>query len=115
MEEGPRATGGWKGVRLAGKCVPFRPDATATIRMPGSNKVYLPVFDTPEEMRVIMEQLGMGDYKVVYIKDDDEFMEGLRKNNRPDLRIMLNLRIDDDLFNFHEIDPNNPLAFSEIN
>jgi hypothetical protein len=115
MSEGPKETGNFEIISLVGKYFPYNPIGVLIIRMDGSDKEYLPIFSTEEDMHTILKALGRFDYESKVITDHHEFIRILQDRNDPHIRVMVDLKYNGGHCRYHEIDPLHLSYPSEVN
>ena len=100
----PRQVSGPKTVTLSGKLLPFQGKEEGAqpclLKVFGSTSTYLPCFDTPEQLRFVMEKVGIANFVIKKIDDGPEFLKSIPK----DVKIAVN---------FHDT-PEGKIRWTEI-
>jgi len=66
-----------RAVELSGKLVPFEDGVSVLLSMPGTTARYLPCFTRVEDLRALMESLGITGYRIKQIQDGAEFRSSI--------------------------------------
>jgi len=88
-------------ITLTGRLIPAADAHTPVmLRMPGSDKLYLPCFSDENDMRVFLERAGLAYDGVKQIDDERSFLEGLP----PEVTVVTDLRFTEEgKVRFHEV------------
>ena len=75
----PKRTGkAEESVTLTGKLMPWDGFQPVLLAMPASDYRYLPLFDTEEALRALMERLGIVFDRIKQVEEGAEFLSALR-------------------------------------
>ena len=88
-------------ISLTGRLIPAADAHTPVLlRMPGTDKLYLPCFADENEMRIFLERAGVAYQGVKQIDDERAFLQDLTN----EVTVITNLRYtEDDKVRFHEV------------
>lgn len=90
-------------ISLTGRLIPAADTHTPVLlRMPGSDRLYLPCFTDENELRTFLGRAGLAYEGVKQIDDERSFLAGLP----PEVTVVTNLHFtEDDKVRFHEVVP----------
>ncbi len=90
----PSLIGSKRDVDLTGALLPW--DTTKKqpcfLRMPDSEYLYIPCFTSIDQLRAMMVQIGVTEYRVKQVDDGREFMSSFDIPQARDIRVILNPR-----------------------
>lgn len=93
--EGPKPTGRTKNLYVTGKIFPWSKGQPVLLSMPGSPHLYLPLFDTIEELEEVMKRGGCSWQSVKQVDDGGEFLTTLLRQkdigDGSELKIITNI------------------------
>lgn len=87
----PSLIGSKLDVNLTGALLPWDTikDQPCFLRMPDSEYFYLPCFTSIDQLRAMMGQIGVTEYRVKQVDDGHEFMSSFDVPQAKDIRVIL--------------------------